>query len=140
MTLAFFDHTGDVGVHLAAPTLGDLLAEAARALTDTITPLDGVRPAMRERVVVTADELDLLLVDWLSELLFRFETAGWLTREADVTVERDGERWTVAGTVSGERLDHARHGVRVLVKAVTYHLLRVTEREGTWTATVVFDI
>ena len=57
---------------------------------------------------MAAPELDLLLVDFLSELLYRFDTRGWLTREAQVEVrERDGG-WALQGTLVGERLDDRR--------------------------------
>jgi SHS2 domain-containing protein len=44
------------------------------------------------------------------------------------------------GTLIGERLDPARHATKVLIKAVTYHGLEVAQREGVWSARIVFDI
>ena len=87
-----------------------------------------------------APELDLLLVDFLSELLYRFDTRGWLSRYAELDVtEKDGG-WSLQGTLRGERLDPARHEVKLLIKAVTYHGLHVRQADGEWTAKVVFDI
>ena len=52
-----------------------------------------------------APELDLLLVDFLSELLYRFDTRGWISRYAELDVtEKDGG-WGLQGTLRGERLD-----------------------------------
>ena len=136
----FFDHTGDVGVALQGRTLDDLFASAALAFTDTITPLTGVDARRPEELDVAAPELDLLLVDFLSELLYRFDTRAWLTREVQVEVrERDGG-WQLQGTLVGERHDADRHPVKVLIKAVTYHGLRVIRNDETWSANVVFDI
>lgn len=140
MPYHFFDHTGDVGAPLRGTTREALFASAALAFTDSITPLTGVEPRRPEEVVVDAPELDLLLVDFLSELLYRFDTRGWLTRDADLAVrERDGG-WALEGTLSGEKLDPERHPIKVLIKAVTYHGLQVIHREGEWHANVVFDI
>ena len=140
MAYAFFDHTGDIGVTLTGRTLDELFRSSALAFTDTITPLGAVEPRRPEELDVAAPELDLLLVDFLSELLYRFDTRGWLTREANVEVrERDGG-WELQGTLIGERHDPAHHPVKILIKAVTYHGLQVVEREGTWTANIVFDI
>ena len=62
------------------------------------------------------------------------------TRSAEVEVrERDGG-WTLAGTLSGEKLDPDRHPIKILIKAVTYHGLEVTRQQGEWHADVVFDI
>jgi SHS2 domain-containing protein len=140
MPYEFFDHTGDIGVSLTGRTVDELFASAAAAFTDSVTPLEGVEPRRPEELDVAAPELDLLLVDFLSELLYRFDTRNWLTREAQVEIrERDGG-WELQGTLVGEKHDAARHPVRVLVKAVTYHQLQVIERQGTWSAKVVFDI
>ena len=140
MGYQFFDHTGDVGVALSANTRGDLFAAASSAFTDTITPLEGVEPRRPEEVDLAAPELELLLVDYLSELLYRFDTRGWLTRTADVeVVERDGG-WALEGTLLGERFDPERHPVKVLIKAVTYHGLQIVQRDECFEAKLVFDI
>jgi SHS2 domain-containing protein len=140
MSYAFFDHTGDVGVALTGRTLDELFASAALAFSDTLTPLAAIDPRRPEELDVAAPELDLLLVDFLSELLYRFDTRAWLTREAQVEVrERDGG-WELQGTLVGERHDPVRHPVKILIKAVTYHGLRVIKSDGLWRANVVFDI
>jgi SHS2 domain-containing protein len=136
----FFDHTGDTGVALSGGTLAQLFADAAAAFTDCITALDVVEPKRPEEVDVDAPELDLLLVDFLSELLYRFDTRGWLTRFAEVDVSEKDGGWTLQGTLRGERLDPSRHAIRVLIKAITYHGLHVRQVDGVWTANVVFDL
>lgn len=140
MPYQFFPHTGDVGVALAGPTLDALFAAAAEAFSDTITPLDGIEPRRPEELDVAAPELDLLLVDFLSELLYRFDTRGWLTREARAEVRELDGGWELQGTLLGERHDPARHPTRVLIKGVTYHGLSVVESDGLWRAKIVFDI
>lgn len=140
MPYHFFDHTGDIGVALSATSLTGLFADAAAAFTDSITALDGVEPKRPEEVNVDAPELDLLLVDFLSELLYRFDTRGWLTRFADVELHEKDGGWSLQGTLRGERLEPSRHAVKLLVKAVAYHGLHVQESTGLWSANVVFDI
>jgi SHS2 domain-containing protein len=136
----FFDHTGDIAVSLRGPTLAELFGAAVTAFTDSITALDRVEPKRPEEVELDAPELDLLLVDFLSELLYRFDTRGWLTRYAELDLtEKDGG-WSLQGTLRGERLDAARHEVKLLIKGVTYHGLHVRQAAGQWTANVVFDI
>jgi SHS2 domain-containing protein len=140
MPYDFFDHTGDIGVALSGRTLDELFSSAAAAFSESITPLAGVEPRRPEELEVAAPELDLLLVDFLSELLYRFDTRGWLTREAQVAVRECDGGWELQGTLLGEKLDDARHPIRVLIKAVTYHKLEVANREGMWNANIVFDI
>ena len=140
MGYQFFDHTGDIGVALTGRTVDELFAAAAAAFSDSITTLDTIEPRRPEELGVAAPELDLLLVDFLSELLYRFDTRAWLTRHAHVDVREQDGGWELQGTLVGEKHDPARHPVRVLIKAVTYHQLRVEQRDGMWMANIVFDI
>jgi SHS2 domain-containing protein len=135
-----FDHAGDIGVALRSERLPALFADASAAFTDSITALQGIEPKRPEEVDVDAPELDLLLVDFLSELLYRFDTRGWLTRDAELELHEKDGGWSLQGTLRGERLDRTRHHVKALIKAVTYQGLQVREVEGIWTAQVVFDV
>ena len=136
----FIDHTADVAADLDGKDPGELFASAARALTDTITALETVHPSVTQSVTLAAPTIDDLLVDWLNELIYRFEVQNVLFSQADVVVaQRDG-RWIVTGTAGGEPFDPARHPPRVLVKSATYHGLHVVNDGGTWRARIVFDI
>ena len=136
----FFDHTGDIGVRLSGATLDELFASAAAAFVAAVAEPAGIEPRRAVPVALEASALDLLLVDWLSEILFRFDVGRFLPARAEVGVEPCGEGWRVHGTLTGEVVDPERHGVKLLIKAVTYHALEVKETAQGWTATVVFDI
>lgn len=139
MAYAFIDHTADVAADLDGSTLDDIFVSAAQALTDTITDIRAVRPVVTESVTLEAATVDDLLVDWLNELLFRFEVRNVLVSTATVSVS-EGERWSLRAVASGETLDPDRHPSRVLVKGATYHGLHVTRDGDTWRARIVLDI
>ena len=69
----FFDHTGDIGVDIDAADPGALFADAARAFSETITDREALDADEIVEVSLSADAIDLLLVDWLSELVYRFD-------------------------------------------------------------------
>jgi SHS2 domain-containing protein len=43
-------------------------------------------------------------------------------------------------TISGEDFDSERHESKLLIKAATYHKLRIEKTDDTWEAEVIFDI
>ena len=92
-------------------------------------------PATPLRSLWRADR-EYLLLDWINELLFLFESKKFLASQFDATVCDDGVR----GTVHGEPYDSARHALAHEVKAVTYHGLKVEPTEGGWLAEVILDI
>jgi SHS2 domain-containing protein len=140
MGYRFIDHTADVAADLTGGTLGDLFLSAAQALTDTITDLAAVQPAVTQSVTLESGAVEDMLVDWLNELLYRFEVQNMLFCDGSATVEERADRWHLAASVAGELFDPARHPSRVLVKSATYHGLQITRAQDTWNARIVFDI
>ena len=140
MGYRFIDHTADVAADLTGGSLEELFLSAAQALTDTITELSAVQPAVTQSVTLESGAVEDLLVDWLNELLYRFEVQNVLFADGSVTVEDRAGHWHLDAAVAGEPYDPARHPVRVLVKSATYHGLKVAHEQGTWGARVVFDI
>jgi SHS2 domain-containing protein len=136
----FVDHTADLAARLRGATLDALFAAGAGALTAALTIPERVEPRRSISVRLDAGDPETLLVDWISELLYRFETEEFLVAEARTQVaERDG-RWDVRADVSGESRDPARHPIKVLVKGVTYHGLRIEHGAGGFETLIVFDI
>jgi SHS2 domain-containing protein len=132
-----FEHTADVGLRIRAARLADLFAEAGRGfLALLVEDPETVREEREVRIEVEADGLENLLLDWLSELLYRFETEHLLLGRFEVSVE--GSR--LEATARGERWDPERHELGQEVKAVTYHDLRVERGEDGWEAQVILDI
>lgn len=128
------DHTADVGIRAFGKTLDELFANAAAGMFSLITDLDAVKPVGEHEVKVTSRDLESLLVDFLSELLYVHETEKVLLAEFDVKVSG----LAVDAHVRGERIDKARHPLHLMVKAVTYHGIDVDPAKGE--AQVIFDI
>jgi SHS2 domain-containing protein len=87
--------------------------------------------------VVKSDSPEGLLVSWLNELIFRFDTYGFVGKKIRVSTLDD---YRIKAYVSGEDFDEERHERGLLVKAATYHRLKVERGDGIWVVEVIFDI
>ncbi len=101
--------------------------------------LDPGRVETRRRVELSARGMDAksLLVAWLSEILYRVEAEGCAFASFEVG---EIDEVAVAGWGEGEPLDAVKHAAALEIKAPTYHMLELGEREGVWTAQVIFDV
>ena len=137
-----FEHTADTGVEIDAPGREELFAEAAVALCDTMTPVAGVRCAIERQVEVEAGDDELLLVDFLNAVLLMLDTQGLLFGRAVVQLGSSSGSALVHlhATLHGEPYDESRHPLHSLIKAVTYHGLRVWQEDGRFRARVLFDL
>jgi SHS2 domain-containing protein len=138
----FTSHTADVAVELRAASREALFAEALVAFTDTVTDPKRVEPAGEYELEVEAPDLESLLIEWLGELVYRFEVDGLLFREAAVEIGDGPEGLRLTARARGEPYDEERHPLKVQVKGVTYHELEVRrdDETGGWFGRVVLDI
>jgi SHS2 domain-containing protein len=128
------EHTADVGIRAFGANADELFAAAAEGMFSLIADLSKVKPKGEVEVRVSGPGLDRLFVNWLSELLVLHETQDVLLRRFEVHVagdRADGRAW-------GERIDKRRHRLKLAVKAVTSHRLRVDPAAGI--AEVIFDV
>ena len=95
-----------------------------------------IRLVERVEYAISGSQKDFLLVDWLGELLFTFESRGLLFSEFSVQLNDGG----LTATAAGETFDDQRHRLEHEVKAITYHGLRIARTEGGWLAEVILDI
>ncbi len=137
MTYETFDHTADLGLRVRAADLNALFADAARGLFSIIaTGLDPARAADMVRFQLAASAIDLLLFDWLNELLYTYESRRLLLSRFDVEV---ADNW-LSGVAYGEPVDAGRHSLEHEVKAITYHGLKVERVGEGWLAEIIVDI
>lgn len=133
-----FEHTADVGIRVWGATWADLLTQAGRAMFSLIVDPNTILPLHRRVIEVTGADREELLMNWLKELLSRFDIDGELLSEFQI---RSADATHVAAEVAGEPLDRDRHDPDMEVKAVTWHQFCVRQTSnGAWEATVIFDI
>ncbi|MCI4357624.1 MAG: archease [Thermoplasmata archaeon] len=120
-----FPTTADVGIWARAPTPAGLFEGLGQALFGIMTDLRRVRPRERRTVRASGEDLSSLVVAYLGALLLLEQDDGFVGRTLRVRTVGDPPTSVVA-TVTGERLDGARHVLRKEVKAVTLHLLSVS--------------
>lgn len=132
-----FDHTADLGLRVRAAEPDLLFAEAGRAfLAVLVSNPDAVEPREVLKIDVAGRNLEYLFVDWLDELLFRFDSKRFLATGFNVRIDVRG----LSATLHGEAYDSFRHRLAHEIKAVTYHELKVEQTEDGWLAEVILDI
>jgi SHS2 domain-containing protein len=131
------DHTADIGLRIFGQDLSDLFQNAGYALFDVITDISKVSPRQKRRFNLQRDCMEELLVEWLSSLLYVFDTEQLLFSSFQVFEISDTR---LEAEAAGELYNKDFHPVKTEVKAVTYHNLNITEVNGVWQATTVLDI
>jgi len=129
----------DCAIDLEGADLPDLFETAARALAEVMVDPATVPSTARRSIALAADQLDLLLYDWLSELIFRKDRDREVYPCTRVTIDGSGP-FRLAAEVEGGVLDPAHAALRADPKAVTFHGFALERVAGGWRARVVIDV
>lgn len=131
------EHTADVGIRAFGATEEEAFEHAALGMFSLITDPASVRPLTEFPVEAGAEDHETLLVEWLNELLYLFESNGVLFSKFEVT---ELGPTGIRGKAWGEPIDLSRHELKSDIKAVTYHMLKVKQENGRWQTAAIFDI
>ena len=122
-------------------TVEELFVAAADATMNVmIEDLDTIRQEQEVTFDVENSDLDLLLFDFLNELVFYKDARRLLLRIESITISSLPEMFSLHAVARGEETDFERHSPSADVKAVTLHRLKVEETAEGWRGTVVLDI
>ena len=144
------DISGDVGLRIWGPTPEELFENAAEGLFNLITDASGIRETDKKEIVLSSDNTENLLIQWLNELVFLFDTYSFVGKRFSIGLENrlkyeaaEGEKSNalkLKANISGGTFNQENNECRLLIKAATYHNLSVKKINSVWEATVIFDI
>jgi len=130
------DHTADVGIIAYGADIKQAFANAARGLFSLIIQLDDVQEVLHRDIRVNANDEESLLVEWVNELIYLFDTENILFKRFEITHLNNT---LLRARSYGEKADKVRHKLKTGVKATTYHMLKVDKDDGC-RVQVLFDI
>ncbi|MHB8792232.1 MAG: archease [Thermoleophilia bacterium] len=131
------DHTADIGIRAFGSTEAEVFQNAATGMFSLIADLENVVETSDFLIEVEAEDRETLLVAWLNELLYLYDSNDMLLNRFELS--ELGET-SLKGRAFGEPMDAKRHRLKTDIKAATYHMLRLTEESGRWQAEVIFDV
>jgi len=129
----------DCALEIEGRDLNDLFETVARAVSELMVDPATIVTTVRREITLAAPGLDLLLFDWIAELIFLKDSEQLILTETSVEVAAETPCHLVA-RVAGGRIDRERTLLRADAKAPTFHRFSVERKESGWRACVVIDI
>jgi SHS2 domain-containing protein len=159
--IEILDISGDIGIRVFGRNLQEIFVNSAIGMYGLITELSCIEEAKKIEVSAESSSIEGLFVSWLNELIFHFDTYGFIGKHVIITettpsfilplqsglpegseADKNSDLPTcrLKAVLSGEEFDPERHESKLLVKAATYHKLRIEKTDDRWEADVIFDI
>ena len=129
------EHTADAGLIAYGTELAEAYSNAAFGMFSLMVDMRTVGLKEARAIEVADADPERLLVSWLNELVFRFDTENILFRRFEIDKFSDT---FLSAKCTGEKVDRARHQIRLGIKSVTYHMLQVDPVKKQ--VRVIFDI
>lgn len=131
--------TADIAFEAYGKDLNELFTNCGLALLETMVDLKSVGNSLKWTVENAGKTLERLLFDFLSELVFLKDKDAAVFSGFNINIT-ENEGYLLKADVFGEKIDPSRHQLKVDVKGVTMHLLKVEKIKEGYKAMVVLDI
>ncbi len=126
----------DVAVEVWANTIEDLFKDSALAVSEVMVDTKTVEPRIEREIILSSDSIEMLLFDFLSEVVYFKDAEQLLFSRFEVEIFDSN----LKGKFWGEEIDREKHALRIDVKAVTLYRFNVRNENGVWRAEFVLDI
>lgn len=127
------NHTADIAIRVWGIDLAELFRNAAYGMASQLAEPDRVPIETSVTLDLEAADVELLLVRWLSELLYLGEEQNVIFTDFDVL---EVKQTVLRAIARGGHVPHLHHHI----KAVTFSELDVKQIENGYETTVVFDV
>lgn len=137
----FLEHTADVLFEAYGTSESELFHNAALALEEVQVRTDSITPKTEWIITKENDKLDMLLFDFLQELIYLKDAEQLLfsTFKVHIEKQKDG-KYHLDAHCTGEKIDPKKHKLDVDAKAITLHQFEVKKEKEHWKARVLVDI
>lgn len=132
---------GDIAFDAWGGSYEELFAAAAEAtLLVMVDNPDAVHPVQTVRFTLEQTDPEMLLFDFLNELIFYKDARRLLLRPSGLKIVAAPQSCRLEARLRGEEIAADRHRLNTDVKAVTMHRFSVRREGNRYLATVVLDV
>jgi SHS2 domain-containing protein len=131
------EHPSDLGIEAHGNSMQEVFRNAAHGFMSVVAGTSKIESHQNRLITLQATDCENLMVRWLTEILYLYDAEKFLT--ADVKFETLTDTLLKANLL-GEPYDVSKHELKLDVKAITYHQLKIEDHEGDWIARVFVDI
>jgi len=131
--------TADVAIESRGDTLEELFTASAMATFEVMADTGNIHPEIKKALHLEHSEIDGLLFDWLAEIIYLKDSESMLFGKYNLKITKN-TNYQLDAEILGEVINQSRHDLRCDVKAITFHLFEVYEKDGKWISRFILDI
>lgn len=136
----YFDTTADIGVKAYGKTFEEAFKNAALATMNLITDIDEIKPNLTLDVSITSEDLYGLLYDWITEVLIMLYSDSFIASKYNITITKNNSEYELNAKIVGDTYNTNIYNYKTEVKAITYHLMKISKKDNNIQLKFILDI
>jgi len=134
------DISGDAGIKAQGRDCKEAFENAASGMYSLVTDPRSIDEKISKHIGLSASSMDSLIVDFLNELIFMLDAYGFVGRRVDIQEFEADSGFSLSAVIHGEEFDASKHEKRLLIKAATYHKLKIERNSSGCVIEIIIDI
>lgn len=132
--------TADVAIRAYGKTLEEAFANASLGMLNVITDVKKIKQKTGKTIEIKSENLKSLLYDWLQELIFLWDTKFLIFSKFKIMIRKENGKYFLNAKCFGEKIDPKKQKLKQNIKAVTYHMMEIKEKNGKFSVQVILDL
>ncbi|MBI2148767.1 archease [Candidatus Woesearchaeota archaeon] len=140
MKYRFLPHTADIIFEAYGNTVERVFENSGLALEEIMVSTSTLNTEEHYEITLKSNNLENLLYDFLSELIFVKDTEGLLFKKFDIVIMHKKKEYELIAKCEGEKINHEKHELHDDAKAITMHEFKIKKEKNIWKTHVLVDI
>lgn len=129
----------DIAYEAYGKSINELFENAAFAIFELSANLNTVDARQKLEIELENDNIENLLYDFLSEILFLKDSKYMVFKKVNVSI-RGNKKYHLKAVLEGDTINPQKQQLENDIKAVTMHMFEIKKEKNGYKATVVVDI
>jgi|TARA_Y100000310_G_scaffold228798_2_gene231121 SHS2 domain-containing protein len=130
----------DIAIEAYGKNLNELFENSALAIFEESANLKNVGEKEKRSIKINASDIEDLLYDFLSEILFLKDTYSTIFKKSEVKIDKKRKKYHLNAKLFGEKIDREKHELGNDLKAITLHMFKIEKTKTGFKDLVVVDV
>lgn len=132
-SVEYLDHMTDAYLRIRGQTMKEAFEYSAMGLVHIMYDIENIEKNQRIPILAEGEELENLLFDWLDKILLMMliDKVIFSKFNIEITFDRSSAKYVLTGYGEGEFVDLNKHELKVEIKGITYHEMKILDDKNT---------
>lgn len=130
----------DIAIEAYGKDLNELFENCAFAVFEESADIKKIKEKEKKEINLTAKNVEDLLFDFLSEILFLKDTYSMIFKKSSVKINEKDNTYSLNAGLVGEPINTKKHELGNDIKAITLHMFKVEKTKEGYKALFVVDV